>query len=64
MDDEIEAFYSDLKTRMLSGDVRELKGHRQKVLTVGWSCDGTKLASGSVDQITRVYIDVKGGVSN
>ncbi|KAI8801495.1 WD40-repeat-containing domain protein [Cladochytrium replicatum] len=34
---------------------RELRGHREKVHTVGWNCDGRRLASGSVDQTARVW---------
>lgn len=64
MEDDIDTFYTDMRSRFSSGEVRELRGHKQKVLTVGWSCDGTKLASGSVDQSTRVYTNVKHGVND
>lgn len=64
MDDDIDGFYNGLMTRFAAAEIRELREHKQKVLTVGWSCDGTKLASGSVDHITRVYTNVKSGSSN
>ena len=39
---------------------RELTGHRRRVHSVAWNCNGRKLASGSVDQTARVY-DVEHG---
>ena len=34
---------------------REYTGHKKKVHTVAWSCTGTKVASGSVDQSVRIW---------
>ncbi|KAG0239968.1 hypothetical protein BGW41_007363 [Actinomortierella wolfii] len=34
---------------------REYRGHKSSVHTVGWSCDGRKLASGSVDKTARIW---------
>eukprot|EP01010_Urceolus_cornutus_P000604 NODE_1122_length_1095_cov_265.391969_g858_i0.p1 GENE.NODE_1122_length_1095_cov_265.391969_g858_i0~~NODE_1122_length_1095_cov_265.391969_g858_i0.p1 ORF type:complete len:326 (-),score=59.08 NODE_1122_length_1095_cov_265.391969_g858_i0:54-1031(-) len=36
-------------------DTQSLVGHRGKVHTVAWNRDGTKLASGSVDKMGRVW---------
>ncbi|KAL6046121.1 THO complex subunit 3 [Balamuthia mandrillaris] len=33
----------------------ELKGHKKEVHSVAWNCTGRKLASGSVDNTTRVW---------
>ncbi|KAI8848699.1 WD40-repeat-containing domain protein [Chytridium lagenaria] len=44
-----------LQSVLARGSVRELKGHKDKVHSVGWSCDGNRLASGSVDKTARVY---------
>ncbi|GIL45328.1 hypothetical protein Vafri_2592 [Volvox africanus] len=35
--------------------LRDLSGHRKKVNTVAWSCDGRRLASGSGDRMIRVW---------
>eukprot|EP00877_Chromochloris_zofingiensis_P002367 jgi/Chrzof1/12130/Cz06g22100.t1 len=35
--------------------VRLLQGHRRRVCTVGWSCNGKKLASGSEDQTVKIW---------
>ncbi|KAJ3092368.1 hypothetical protein HK102_008157 [Quaeritorhiza haematococci] len=34
---------------------RELRGHRQKVHTVGWNNEGRRLASGSLDHTVRIW---------
>ncbi|KAJ1561172.1 THO complex subunit 3, partial [Nowakowskiella sp. JEL0078] len=34
---------------------RELRGHKGKVQSVGWNCDGRRIASGSGDQTARVW---------
>lgn len=34
---------------------REYKAHKSNVHTVGWNCDGRRLASGSVDKTARVW---------
>lgn len=35
--------------------VREVSAHSAKVHTVGWSCDGRRLASGSLDRTVVIY---------
>lgn len=40
--------------------IRECKGHKEKVHTVAWNCDGRKLASGSVDKTARVWSPHRG----
>lgn len=35
--------------------VREVSAHAAKVHTVGWSCDGRRLASGSLDRTVIIY---------
>ncbi|GAM24368.1 hypothetical protein SAMD00019534_075430 [Acytostelium subglobosum LB1] len=35
--------------------VKELQGHKKKVNSVSWSCDGKRLASGSWDQTARIW---------
>ncbi|KAI8916529.1 WD40-repeat-containing domain protein, partial [Powellomyces hirtus] len=42
-----------------SAHTKELRGHKQKVLTVGWSSDGKKLGSGSADQTARVWTNIE-----
>ena len=40
---------------------RELRGHSKKVHSVGWSSDGRRLASGSVDMTVKIWnIDSRG----
>ena len=34
---------------------KELVGHKKRVYTLDWNCNGTKLASGTVDYTIRVY---------
>ena len=41
--------------RAQEAGVRELTGHSKKVHTVAWSCDGKRLASGSVDKTVNVW---------
>lgn len=43
-----------------SSKIRECKGHKEKVHTVAWNCDGRKLASGSVDKTARVWSPHRG----
>ncbi|ORE01013.1 WD40 repeat-like protein [Rhizopus microsporus var. microsporus] len=38
--------------------IRECRGHKEKVHTVAWNCDGRKLASGSTD--IRYSVELKG----
>ncbi|KNC97001.1 uncharacterized protein SPPG_07817 [Spizellomyces punctatus DAOM BR117] len=52
-------YLAKLKSVFASAHTRELRGHKQKVLTVGWNNDGRKLASGSADQTARVYTSVE-----
>lgn len=35
--------------------LRELSGHKKKVYTLGWNCNGRKLASGSLDYCVRIW---------
>ncbi|KAJ3020855.1 hypothetical protein HKX48_000085 [Thoreauomyces humboldtii] len=51
--------YPRLKAQFAAAQTKELKAHKQKVLTVGWSCDGKKLGSGSADQTARVWTNVE-----
>ncbi|KAI9090069.1 WD40-repeat-containing domain protein [Phlyctochytrium arcticum] len=53
------AYHSKLTATFATAHTRELRGHKQKVLTVGWNSDGRKLASGSADQTARVYTSVE-----
>jgi DNA-binding beta-propeller fold protein YncE len=46
--------YSILHARMI------LKGHRSEVLSVGWSPDGTKLATASIDSTTKIWDSASG----
>lgn len=36
-------------------EVRELTGHKHKVLTLGWNCNGKRLASGAQDGAIKVW---------
>lgn len=36
-------------------NAKELTGHKKRVYTLDWNCNGTRLASGSVDNTIRVY---------
>ncbi|KAI9356297.1 WD40-repeat-containing domain protein [Zopfochytrium polystomum] len=49
------ASLANVRSTLQRGSIRELKGHKLKVQSVGWSCDGHRLASGSVDQTARVW---------
>lgn len=35
--------------------IKEYSGHSSKVHSVGWSCDGKRLASGSFDKSVCIY---------
>jgi THO complex subunit 3 len=36
--------------------VKEYQAHSSKVHSVGWSCDGTRLASGSFDKQVNLFL--------
>ncbi|KAI1315829.1 hypothetical protein EDD11_000324 [Mortierella claussenii] len=40
---------------------REYRAHKANVHTVGWNCDGRRLASGSVDKTARVWAPERAG---
>ncbi|KAJ3193889.1 hypothetical protein HK101_003911 [Irineochytrium annulatum] len=44
-----------LQQALAKGTIKELRGHKEKVHTVGWNCNGERLASGSVDKTARVW---------
>lgn len=50
--DKIEEFQKYFKTHNKS---KEYLGHTSKVHSVGWSCDGKRLASGSFDKCVCIY---------
>lgn len=50
--EKIEEFQNYFKSHSKS---REYIGHSSKVHSVGWSCDGKRLASGSFDKSVCVY---------
>ena len=50
-----------LRTYFASSKSKELRGHKGKVLCLGWSCDGRRLASGSADQTIRIWSSSAGG---
>lgn len=41
--------------RAQEAGAKDLTGHSKKVHTVAWSCDGKRLASGSVDKTVNVW---------
>jgi THO complex subunit 3 len=47
--------FASTVTDLVRMSAKELRGHRAKVHTVGWDLDGTRLASGSVDQSVRIW---------
>ncbi|KAI8586367.1 WD40-repeat-containing domain protein [Geranomyces variabilis] len=55
----LQSFPTHLKSIISAAHTRELRGHKQKVLTVGWSADGKKLCSGSADQTARVWTNIE-----
>eukprot|EP00026_Physarum_polycephalum_P009287 Phypoly_transcript_09405.p1 GENE.Phypoly_transcript_09405~~Phypoly_transcript_09405.p1 ORF type:complete len:355 (+),score=41.64 Phypoly_transcript_09405:188-1252(+) len=46
--EQAKKHFSEYKTR-------DLIGHKKKIHSVAWNCNGRKLASGSVDQTVRVW---------
>lgn len=51
--EEATKLFSDSK-------IKEYRGHREKVHTVAWNCDGRRLASGSVDKTARIWTPHRG----
>lgn len=51
-DEKIKEFQNYFKTHNKS---KEYLGHSSKVHSVGWSCDGRRLASGSFDKTVCIY---------
>jgi len=49
-------FFSECRTK-------DLLGHKKKVHSVAWNCNGRKLASGSVDQTVRVWTPLDHGAA-
>ncbi|KAJ3281767.1 hypothetical protein HK104_011283 [Borealophlyctis nickersoniae] len=47
-----------LRNTFALNPTNEYSGHQSKILTLGWSSDGTKLASGSADKTSRVWKDI------
>ena len=45
----------DLREIFANSSPKELKGHQGKVHSVAWSCDGRRLASGSVDKTGKIW---------
>lgn len=54
----MDAFNSDLESIKSHFDknchIKEVSAHTAKVHSVGWNCDGRKLASGSFDKTVAV----------
>ena len=50
---EIEKFQEYFKSH---NKHKEYSGHTSKVHSVGWSCDGKRLASGSFDKSVCIYV--------
>lgn len=46
---------TDAKAVFKNLHIREYVGHKKKVHSVAWNCNGKKLASGSVDQTARIW---------
>lgn len=50
--DKIEELQTYFKSH---NKMKEYTGHSSKVHSVGWSCDGKRLASGSFDKSVCIY---------
>lgn len=50
--EKIEEFQNYFKSY---NKFKEYSGHSSKVHSVGWSCDGRRLASGSFDKSVCIY---------
>jgi THO complex subunit 3 len=44
-----------VKKLFSSATIKEFRGHKRQVHSVGWNLDGKRLASGSVDHTARVF---------
>ena len=57
-----QAIYKLQQVRKMfeNSKIRECRGHKEKVHTVAWNCDGRKLGSGSVDKTARVWSPHRG----
>lgn len=51
-DEKIKEFQNYFKTH---NKYKEYLAHSSKVHSVGWSCDGRRLASGSFDKTVCIY---------
>ncbi|KAI8075296.1 WD40-repeat-containing domain protein [Gongronella butleri] len=51
---------NDMRDMFQASRIKEYKGHKEKVHSVAWNCDGRRLASGSVDKTARVWIPHRG----
>ncbi|KAJ3045171.1 hypothetical protein HK097_001266 [Rhizophlyctis rosea] len=49
------ALRKEVRKELPTWNSREIVGHKERVLTVGWSSDGTRLASGSADKTAKVW---------
>lgn len=47
--------HSTVAPALVQAGLQELQGHSKKVHTVGWSSDGKRLASGSVDKTVNIW---------
>ncbi|ORX42784.1 WD40 repeat-like protein [Hesseltinella vesiculosa] len=57
---EQEISKNDMRKMFSCSKSKEYKGHKEKVHSVAWNCDGRRLASGSVDKTARVWIPHRG----
>jgi len=46
---------SSASTSMKNWPTRQLRGHRDKIYSLDWSCDGRRLATGSADKTLRIW---------
>lgn len=52
LNSEIDRLQQHFKTH---SKIREYQAHSAKVHSVGWSCDGRRLASGSFDKTVSIF---------
>lgn len=51
------AYIEEMKTYFNShNNQKEYVGHSSKVHTIGWNCDGRRLASGSYDKCVTIFV--------